>query len=64
VGTVQATVSEQDGRLTAEIAWVIGTTQQRRGYAREATRTMMGWLHMWGVDVLMDGSLSRYSTLP
>lgn len=53
VGTVQATVSEQDGRFTAEVAWVTGTTQQRRGYAREATRTMVGWLQQQGVEVVI-----------
>lgn len=53
VGTVQATVSEQDGKLTAEVAWVTGTTQQRRGYAREATQTMVDWLQQQCGEVLI-----------
>ncbi|MER5731986.1 GNAT family N-acetyltransferase [Streptomyces sp. NPDC002138] len=37
VGTVQATV--EDG--TAEVAWVIGTAWQGRGFAREAARALV-----------------------
>ncbi|MFE5793869.1 GNAT family N-acetyltransferase [Streptomyces sp. NPDC056503] len=40
VGTVQATVA--DG--AAEVAWVVGTAWQGRGYAREAARGLVGWL--------------------
>jgi len=53
VGTVQATIAEQDGRLIADIAWVIGSSHQRRGYAREATQTMAGWLREQQVDVVI-----------
>jgi RimJ/RimL family protein N-acetyltransferase len=47
-GTVQATVrpdadADADG-LHAEIAWVIGTAWQRRGFATEATRALVDWL--------------------
>jgi len=45
-GTVQATISpdaDADG-LHAEIAWVIGTTWQRRGIATEAARALVDWL--------------------
>jgi RimJ/RimL family protein N-acetyltransferase len=50
VGTVQATVMADGGR--AEIAWIIGTPWQGRGYAGEAARAMadslldsgIGWL--------------------
>lgn len=53
VGTVQATVSEQGGHLTAEVAWVTGASQQRRGYAREATQTLVTWLRHQGVEVVV-----------
>ncbi|MBC9725210.1 GNAT family N-acetyltransferase [Streptomyces sp. TRM68367] len=41
VGTVQATVTEGH---TAEIAWVVGTPWQGRGYASEAARGLVSWL--------------------
>ncbi|MFE0252517.1 GNAT family N-acetyltransferase [Streptomyces sp. NPDC059010] len=41
VGTVQATVTADGG---AEIAWVVGTAWQGRGYASEAARGLVGWL--------------------
>jgi RimJ/RimL family protein N-acetyltransferase len=47
VGTVQATVTE--GGRTAEIAWVIGTPWQGRGYASEAARALVTWLTAGGV---------------
>ncbi len=47
VGTVQATVVE--GGSQAEIAWVVGTPWQGRGYAREATSALVAWLRGRGV---------------
>ena len=47
VGTVQATVT--DGGRTAEVAWVVGTSWQGRGYATEAARALVGWLVAGGV---------------
>ena len=44
VGTTQATVTVQDGVLTAEVAWVIAVPHQRQGYAREAAEVMARWL--------------------
>ncbi|KUO20150.1 GNAT family N-acetyltransferase [Streptomyces dysideae] len=41
IGTVQATIT---GHEAAEIAWVVGTPWQGRGYASEATRGLVGWL--------------------
>jgi RimJ/RimL family protein N-acetyltransferase len=41
VGHVQATVGDGD----AAIAWVIGSAYQRRGFASEAGRALIGWLH-------------------
>ncbi|MFJ6408088.1 GNAT family N-acetyltransferase [Streptomyces hydrogenans] len=40
VGTVQATVVGD----AAEVAWVVGTAWQGRGYASEAARALVGWL--------------------
>ncbi|MEV6579829.1 GNAT family N-acetyltransferase [Streptomyces sp. NPDC051582] len=42
VGTVQATITP--GRDTAELAWVIGTPWQGRGFATEAARAVTTWL--------------------
>jgi len=53
VGTTQATVSEQDGGLTADVAWVIGASQQRQGYAQEAAKLMVGWLRHQGVEIVV-----------
>ncbi|MFG2132235.1 GNAT family N-acetyltransferase [Streptomyces sp. NPDC048751] len=41
VGTVQATIT---ARGAAEIAWVVGTPWQGRGYASEAARGLVEWL--------------------
>ncbi|GLU48435.1 GNAT family N-acetyltransferase [Nocardiopsis ansamitocini] len=49
VGTVQATVGPDIGGLRAVIAWMVGTPWQRRGYAAEASRGMVEWLHARGV---------------
>lgn len=53
VGFVQATVEDEDGKSVAEVAWVIGTAYQGRGYAREAAAAMTAWLRSHGVDVLV-----------
>ncbi len=53
LGTVQATVSEKEGGLTAEVAWVIGTAHQGQGYAREAAAPMVRWLRQQGVDTVV-----------
>ncbi|MGW2331336.1 GNAT family N-acetyltransferase [Streptomyces sp. NPDC001700] len=44
VGTVQATLSGPTTARTAEVAWVVGTPWQGRGYATEAARGLVGWL--------------------
>jgi RimJ/RimL family protein N-acetyltransferase len=46
VGYVQASVTGS----TAEIAWVIGTDWQGRGYAKEAALGLVGWLNEQGVE--------------
>jgi RimJ/RimL family protein N-acetyltransferase len=47
-GYVQATVTG----ARADIAWVIGTPWQGRGYAREAALAMVGWLSSAGVTTV------------
>jgi len=46
VGYVQATVTGS----TAEIAWVVGTDWQGRGYAKEAARGLVAWLGAKGIE--------------
>jgi RimJ/RimL family protein N-acetyltransferase len=48
-GTVQATVSLGGARPVAEIAWVVGTPWQGRGFATEAAVGLVGWLADQGV---------------
>ena len=45
IGYVQATVTGS----TAEIAWVIGTQWQGRGYAQEAAQGLVAWLDAQGL---------------
>jgi RimJ/RimL family protein N-acetyltransferase len=48
VGTVQATLTNMAGTsaggLIAEVAWIIGSPWQARGFAREAALGLVGWL--------------------
>jgi len=54
VGFVQATVSNDgEEQLCAEVAWVIGTAQQQRGYAQDAAQLMVEWLRQRGVRVVI-----------
>lgn len=53
VGTVQATVQDLAGVRTAEVAWVVGTAHQGRGYARESAAAMVGRLRVMGVRRLV-----------
>src|SRR5579884_1102252 len=50
VGTVQATVKLDGERAVAEVAWVVASAHQGRGYARDAARTMVSWLRQQGVE--------------
>jgi RimJ/RimL family protein N-acetyltransferase len=53
VGTAQATVTSQDGRLAAELAWVVATAYQGQGYAKDAAVTVGRWCRRHGVGVLL-----------
>lgn len=53
VGTVQATVTSQDGVLVAEVAWVVATQYQGQGYAREAAGVAVAWLRRQGVSTFV-----------
>jgi len=44
VGAVQATLSRKQHEMVAEVAWLIGISYQRRGYATEAAEAMVAWL--------------------
>ena len=50
VGCVQATVV--DGGTRAEIAWVVGLSWQRQGFAAEAARALTAWLDARGVTAI------------
>jgi len=51
VGTVQATVvgAAGDEEQRADVAWVVGSAWQGRGYAVEAASAMVDWLRERGV---------------
>jgi RimJ/RimL family protein N-acetyltransferase len=49
VGTLQATVTGEQ----AEVAWVVASPYQGRGFAREAAEAMVGWLREQGVTTLV-----------
>lgn len=53
LGTVQATVSENEDGLTAQVAWIVGRAHQGQGYAREAAGLMVRWLRHHGVETLV-----------
>ena len=48
VGTVQATLGRTDGRVVAEVAWVVGTPYQGNGYAAEGAQVMVDWIRAQG----------------
>lgn len=50
IGHLQATVTD-DG-AAADIAWVVGTAWQGRGYASEAARALVAWLEAQGVGTI------------
>lgn len=50
VGTVQATLSVHNAVRTAYVAWVIGVPWQNTGFASEAARALIAWLHIHEVS--------------
>jgi len=52
VGVVQATLSERDGVLAGELAWIIATASQGAGLASEAGAAVAGSLRTLGVASL------------
>ena len=44
VGTTQATITAEGGVVTAEIAWVVASSFQGQGYAKEAAWALTEWL--------------------
>ncbi|MEV7086693.1 GNAT family N-acetyltransferase [Streptomyces sp. NPDC093085] len=55
-GTVQATVTPHRTRpeeTVAEVAWVVGTPWQGRGFATEAARGLVGWLAEQGIGTVI-----------
>ncbi len=48
-GFVQATVEDEKGNLTADIAWVVSPIFQGKGVATEAARAMVSWLRLHDV---------------
>ena len=48
IGLVQATVTGAE----ADVAWIVGTTWQGLGYAKEAVAAMCGWLVGIGAELL------------
>ena len=52
VGTTQATITVDGDRVIGELAWVVGSRYQRRGYAREAAGAMAAWLRDQGARSL------------
>ena len=44
VGTLQATVSDEEGVRSAALAWVVASSRQGEGLATEAARAARGWL--------------------
>jgi RimJ/RimL family protein N-acetyltransferase len=50
VGTVQATLKDE---RTAELAWVVSSRFQGRGYAREGAAAALDWLRRNGVELFV-----------
>ena len=49
VGTVQATITDDEGGRSAALAWVVATSRQGEGLATEAARAAQDWLRDHGV---------------
>jgi RimJ/RimL family protein N-acetyltransferase len=53
LGTVQATLTDDDGRWVAEVAWVIGVAWQGRGFASESATALVDRLRSCGVTTVV-----------
>ena len=53
LGTVQATVITDKGRLLADMGWIVGTEHQGKGYATEAAQALVVWLFDCGVEEIV-----------
>jgi RimJ/RimL family protein N-acetyltransferase len=49
LGTVQATLTDEDGRWVAEVAWVVGVAWQGQGFASESASALVDRLRRCGV---------------
>jgi len=50
LGTVQATVVTDGGRVIADVGWIVGTEYQGQGYASESAKALLEWLFDCGVE--------------
>ncbi|WP_256469065.1 GNAT family N-acetyltransferase [Conexibacter sp. DBS9H8] len=50
VGALQATLSVRERQTVAVLAWVIGVSYQRQGFATEAAALVVSWLRSCGVS--------------
>ena len=53
IGTMQATLTGDDRRFTARVAWVVGVAWQGRGFASEAARALVEWLRSQGAQEIV-----------
>jgi RimJ/RimL family protein N-acetyltransferase len=53
LGTVQATLRNEDGRWNAEVAWVVGVAWQGRGFASESAAALVDRLRSCGVKTVV-----------
>jgi RimJ/RimL family protein N-acetyltransferase len=52
-GYLQVTIRPDDGHDQAELAWVIGTGWQGRGFATQAAKAVADWLAAQGITTLI-----------
>ncbi len=53
MGTVQATVVTVDGRVVADLGWIVGVEHQGQGYASESAEALVAWLFDCGVQEIV-----------
>jgi len=52
IGSTQATITIDGDAIVGELAWIVGSRHQRRGYAGEAAEAMAAWLREQGARSL------------